>query len=172
MRALTTPRRPAAPGASPAAVRERPRTATALGVVTIVEGLGGIAGGTAFLIDTTGGVYTGDPSFIAILENTPIETFLLPGLFILTIVGLVPLASGWGILRPRRLPGLRWLEDRTGHHWPWAVTIAVGVALLALMVVEVVVMGEVVGLHVVYSVWGTLLVAGPLLPSVRRWLAR
>lgn len=171
MRALTTPRRPA-PAASPTTARERPRTATALGIVTIVEGLGGIAGGTAFLIDTTGGVYTDDPSFIAILENTPIETFLLPGLFLLTIVGLVPLASGWGILRPRRLPGLRWLEDRTGHHWPWAVTIAVGVALLALMVVEVVVMGEVVGLHVVYSVWGTLLVAGPLLPSVRRWLAR
>lgn len=170
MDTLTTARRSTAATADPVA-RNRPRTATALGVATIIEGLTGIAGGAAFLMDTTGAVYTDDPSFIAVLEDTPIETFLLPGLFLLTVIGLVPLVSGWGVLGRHGVSGLRWLQDLTGHHWSWAVTITVGSALLAWMVVEIVVMGEIVALHIVYAVWGAVLVAGPLLPSVRRWLA-
>lgn len=151
---------------------QRPRAATALGLAAITEGLSAIAGGTAFLLDTSGGIYTDDPAFIAILDDLPIDTFLLPGLFLVTVVGLVPLIAGWGILRPRTLPLLGWVEDRTRHHWSWATTIAVGVALLAWMVVEIVVMREVAALHVIYGIWGALLVAGPLLPSVQRWLAR
>jgi hypothetical protein len=162
---------PPVPAVSRGVAPRRSRTATALGLITMFEGVTAIGGGIAFLVDTTGGVYTDDPAFLAILEGTPIDTFLLPGLFLLTVVGLVPLASGLGILRPRSLPRLRWLEDRTGYHWPWAVTIGVGLALLAWMAVELVVMEEADLLHVVYGVWGVLLVVGPLLPSVRRWLA-
>lgn len=121
--------------------RSRARSVTtALGLVAITEGLSAIAGGTAFLLDTSGGIYTDDPAFIALLDDLPIDTFLLPGLFLVTVVGVVPLVSGWGILRPRSLPLLGWVEDRTRHHW--------------------------------YGIWGALLVAGPLLPSVQRWLAR
>lgn len=144
---------------------------TALWPLLVVMGflaLGGFVGGVSFVVDRTGAGLGAKPSW---LEPTPVNDFLLPGLFILGVYGLasVILMAGltWG---PSPGP-LRRIDARIGFHWSWAGTIAVGAVLIAWILYELAIISDRIVLQPILMVVGALMVAIPLLPSMRRQYA-
>jgi len=127
--------------------------------------IGGFVGGVAFVTDPTGASLGAQ---LAWLDRTPVSDFLLPGLFLLVVYGLVPLLLMCGLVW-RFSPGfLRRVNGRIGYQWSWAGTIAVGSVLMIWIVYEFTVLPERMVLQPILLAVGALMVAIPLLPSMRR----
>jgi hypothetical protein len=127
--------------------------------------IGAFVGGISFVVDPTG---AGLGVKLAWLEQTPVRDYLLPGLFLLTVYALGSLLLMAG-LAWRRSPGpLAALDRRLGFHWSWAGTIALGAVLIGWILYEFTVLPQVIALQPILIGVGVLMVAIPLLPSMRR----
>jgi hypothetical protein len=127
--------------------------------------IGGFVGGISFLVDRTGAELGAK---LAWLEETPVDDFLLPGLFLLVVyaIGGVLLMAG---LTWRLSPGpLGRLDAWFGHHWSWVGTILVGATLIAWILYEFTILPELMVLQPILIGVGALMVAIPLVPSMWR----
>jgi hypothetical protein len=148
------------------APEDRPRALWPLLAMMGILSIGGFIGGISFVADPTG---DGIGAHVSWLDQTPVSDFLLPGLFLLVVYGLVPLLLMCGLVW-RFSPGfLRRLNGRIGHQWSWAGTIAVGSVLMSWIVYEFTVLPERMVLQPILLAVGALMVAIPLLPSIRRY---
>jgi hypothetical protein len=131
-----------------------------IGVLSIA----GLAGGWSLIRDPTGGSIQAD---LAWLQGTPVEDFLLPGLFLFFVYGVfgvIVIAGLW----TRRSPGpLRSIDHRTGHHWSWWGAIAIGTILVAWIVYELFVIPDVIWLQPALAGMGLAIIVCAMLPSVR-----
>jgi hypothetical protein len=128
----------------------------------------GFVGGWSFIGDPTGAGLQAKPTW---LERTPVEDFLLPGLFLFGAYGIGGAIVIAGLLG-RGSPGpLARLDRWIGWHWSWAGAIAYGVVLVLWIAYELLVMPERIWIQPVLIVVGVLIATIPLLPSMRRWYA-
>jgi len=95
---------------------------------------------------------------------------VLPGLVLALGFGVGGLASAIGMLRRRG--HLRLVEVRTGHHWSWSLTIALGVGLLFWIFLEVLYLPERSFLEALYALVGVTLIALASTGSVGTYLKR
>jgi hypothetical protein len=93
-------------------------------VAVLFQGLSGVGGGVALLADPTGGLI-GMP--VSMLARSPFDDFLLPGLILLLVLGVVPLCVSWGLWRRRP--------------WAWRGSVFVGAALVIWIAVQVAMVG-------------------------------
>ena len=151
-----------------ALARHRPAALWPLLVLMGILSLGGFVGGVSFIADPTG---AGLGAKLSWLEETPVTDFLLPGLFLLGVyaVGTLILMAG---LTWRFSPGrIARLDGWLGHHWSWAGTMLVGAILIAWILYEFTIFSETIALQPILIGVGTLMIAIPLLPSMRRYYA-
>lgn len=122
----------------------------------LLQGLSGVAGGFALVADPSGGALGLPRSW---LDGSPFEDYLMPGLILLFILGLIPLIVAWVVWKARR--------------GSWLAALAVGVALLGWLAVQVLVIGYQADppLQAIYGALGLGIVVLSLLPSVRRLTA-
>jgi hypothetical protein len=126
----------------------------------------GLFGGWSFITDTTG---AGLQAKLSWLERTPVNDFLLPGLFLLGVYGIGGMILIAGLVW-RLSPGpLRRLDARTGRHWSWYGAIAFGLVLVLWIAYELVVMPETIWIQPALMAVGFAIAGIPLLPSMRRW---
>jgi len=132
---------------------ERPPGVVALIVAIAAQGLSGVAGGLGLVMDPTGSALQ-IPS--AWLEGSPFDSYFVPGLVLLTVLGLAPLVDVVGLWR--------------GARWGWHGAVVVGGALIVWLVVEILVIGyqPEPPLQAIYGVLGAVIVGLALLPSVRQ----
>jgi magnesium-transporting ATPase (P-type) len=148
------------------ASKRRPLALWPLLILMGLLSLGGFVGGVAFLMDRSGAELGAKLSW---LDRTPVDDFFLPGLFLLGVYGVGTLALMTGLIW-RFSPGwLRSLDRRLGHHWSWAGTIAIGAVLIAWIVYEFTLFSDRMVLQPILLVVGAVMVAIPLLPSMRRY---
>ena len=102
----------------------RPGAVNALMAALIFQGLSAVGGGW-LLVSNPSGSSLGFP--LEDLSRTPFDTFLVPGLVLVFVLGLLPLAVARGL----------WL----GRRWSWYGSLFVGVALAVWIVVEVMILG-------------------------------
>jgi hypothetical protein len=147
------------------APEDRPHALWPLLAMMGILSIGGFIGGISFVADPTGDAIGARLSW---LDQTPVSNFLLPGLFLLVVYGLVPWLLMCGLVW-RFSPGfLRRVNGRIGYQWSWAGTIAVGSVLMIWIVYEFTVLPERMVLQPILLAVGALMVAIPLLPSMRR----
>jgi len=121
----------------------------------LFQGISGLYGGITLVIDPTGDLLQMP---IPILDGTPFHSFLIPGLILLTILGIFPLIVLYGFWK-RRL-------------WSWTAALAVSVALIIWIGVQI----WMVGYHLepplqfIYGLLGLILLGLVMSPSVRRAL--
>lgn len=124
---------------------------------------GGLYGGIAMLLDPSGVLLGMD----VILPLLPVPDFVLPGLFLLFVMGLVPLILAFGLFaRPNWLWAdalARW----SSHHWAWTGTLALGIVLLTWLLTQAILIGFSTGIQYVMVVNGLALLGFSLWPSVR-----
>jgi hypothetical protein len=105
---------------------KRPFTLWILVIVLISLSLGGFSGGIPMLLDPVSGGYL---DFEELLPLLPVSNFILPGLFLIVYMGLIPLLLSYGLIAR---PGwFDFLFKWSGHHWSWTGTVifSIGVGL-------------------------------------------
>ena len=136
----------------PAADRpRRPITVWALLVLLALQGLGGLAGGLSLTIAPDGSIMHMSTS---LLDGSPFHDFLIPGLILMLVLGVLPLAAAVGL----------WLRRR----WAWYAAFVVGCGLMIWILVEITIIPYDV-LQPIFGVIGALIFVVTLLRPVRRY---
>jgi len=146
---------------------QRPITLWPLLFALVFLATGGLYGGISMLTDPTGGSL----GLTEVLPNLPVPDYIMPGLFLLIVMGLLPLLLTYGLLaRPNRT----WAEtlSRWGHHWAWLGTLALGAVLAVWLIVQGLLIGFRWPIQYVTAVDGFLIVMLALAPGVRRFYAK
>jgi hypothetical protein len=71
-----------------------------------------------------------------LLPLLPVPDFVLPGLFLLLVMGLAPLILAFGLLARPNWPWADALARWSGHYWAWTGTLALGIVLLNWLAVQ------------------------------------
>lgn len=150
-------------------VKARPGRPNALSILAVLIGvlsIAGFVGGASLMVDPTGASLKAD---LAWLEGTPVNDFLLPGLFLFLVYGVFGLVLIAGLWTRWSFGPLKRLDRRTGHHWSWWGTIAVGTTLVGWIVYELFVVTDVIWLQPALAAMGLVIVGIAMLPSIREY---
>jgi hypothetical protein len=166
---MTTIHRPIR-SAPPAPVRleRRPLAAAALAATLFVEALTAIPSGILMIARPDGSAFGATPQALA---GTPFDSWLVPGVLLFSCLGLLPLAAAVLVWRGRSHRWAAPVERLTGYRLGWAVAGASAVAIMVWIVTQVLMLGAVAALHVIYFTWGGAIGLLTITPSVREWLA-
>ena len=108
-------------------------------------------GGIPMLIDPSG-ASIGLPG--ELLDDVPIDTFILPGLFLIVVMGIAPFVISFGMWKRKR--------------WAWRGTLAQGIVLVLWICFQIILWGEPIAIQYIYLVWGILLLVLGWLPGTRK----
>jgi len=126
--------------------------------------LGGLYGGIAMLADPTGDLL----QLTELLLLLPVRDFTLPGLFLFSVMGLLPLLLVYGLLMR---PKWAWADklSRSGrHHWAWTGALALGITLIAWLAAQGLLIGFKWPIQYITGVDGLLIILFALVPRVRQ----
>jgi len=128
--------------------------------------LGALGGGGALSISPSGRLL-GMP--LALLAHSPFRSFLVPGLILFTVLGVVPCLLVVALLKKPASPLAERLNFCPDMHWAWTGSLYVAFALIGWLQIEMMMLNAVSWLHTFYMFLaiGTLFVA--LLPATRAW---
>ena len=144
---------------------KRPLTLWPLLFCLLFLSTGGLYGGIAMLTDPTGDSL----QLTEVLPLLPVSDYILPGLFLLLVMGLTPLGLAYALLTRPPWSWARRVSHWSGHHWGWTGTLALGLTLALWLVVQGLLIGFRWPIQYVTAVNGLLIVALALAPRVRRF---
>jgi len=123
----------------------------------LFQGISGLFGGLALVIDPTGDLLQMPLSMLA---GSPFDNFLIPGIILLTILGIFPMVVFYGLWK--RLD------------WSWMGALMVSAALIIWIGVEIWMVGyhPEPPLQLIYGLLGLFLLVLVMMPSVRLALER
>jgi hypothetical protein len=138
-------------------------------LLQILLALGALAGGAALMAGPDGSIL-GMP--LTMLEHSPFSNYLIPGAILFTVLGIYPLVVAYCLWRR---PTWRWpdaLNPAKDRHWAWTASLSVGIILVIWITVQVLLIRSITFLHVLYFIWGWVLILLTLNGGVRRHYAR
>jgi hypothetical protein len=127
--------------------------------------LSAIVGGILLILSPQG---SGIEMPIKLLDNSPFKNFLIPGIILLVIFGLIPIYIIYALKKKpenRFMQKLNLLHD---HHFAWTFAVYTGFGQIIWINVQTLIMNSVVIIHTFYSSLGILIVCIALLPEIRR----
>ena len=147
----------------------RPSTVPLLIWLQVLLALGALAGGAVFIAAPDGHLMQMP---LSNLKDSPFKDFLIPGILLFTFVGLFPLAVAYALWKR---PNWKWpdaVNPFRDTHWSWAGSLAAGAIIIIWITVQVLLIRAVAFLHVLYWIWGVVLLVLTLLPGVRRYYSQ
>jgi len=102
---------------------------------------------------------------IILLNQSPFDNFLIPGLFLFFILGLVPLLILYGLITKKELKFFQKINIHKNYHWSWAFSYYFGLILVMWINMQLFFKIEFGLLHLVYSMLGILIVLVSHLPA-------
>ncbi len=146
---------------------KRPFTLWLLVFVLLFLALNGFGGGIVMLMDPTGNLL----GVADTLPLLPVPNFILPGIFLVAVMGLVPLLLSYALIARPTWSWVAPLFQWSKHYWAWTATLA----LVAILAIWLVVEGALIGMFAITyatAVVGLLLLLFALLPGVRNFYAK
>ena len=128
--------------------------------------LGGLYGGLAMLTDPTGNSL----QVADVLPLLPVPNYILPGIFLLVVMGLFPLLLSYALIARPNWPWVNSLFQWSKHYWAWTATII----FVAIIAIWLAVEGLLIGffpITVITAVVGLLILLFTLVPGVRKFYA-
>jgi len=131
---------------------KRPISFYALLILLFFQSASGLFGGCALILDPTGN-FLQLPT--TLLEGTPFQDFLIPGIILFTFLGVLPLIVFFGSWQ--RKP------------WAWLGAVLISIALIIWIGVQIAMIGYASEppLQLIYGLMGILLLTLTQLPRVR-----
>lgn len=143
---------------------KRPVSVWLLSAVLAILSLGGLSGAWMFLAHPDGRGIGMEET----LAKLPVGSFILPGVFLLLVMCLLPALLIVGLLVR---PDWRWLgpvSRATGMHWSWVGTVALGIVIVVWLGVEALYIGFSAAAQYFTAVLGVGIFVFVLLSSTRR----
>ncbi len=121
-------------------------------ILILFQGLSGLYGGGALVLDPTGRMLEMP---LSLLEGSPFDSYLIPGIILLLVLGVFPLIVLYGLIQ--------------GKAWAWTGAVLVGAALIIWIGVEIAMIGyhSEPPLQLIYGSVGVGLLVITQLPSVQ-----
>ncbi|KUO61532.1 hypothetical protein APF79_01700 [bacterium BRH_c32] len=129
---------------------------------------GGLYGGIAMLLEPSGNLL----QMTEVLQLLPVSNYLLPGLFLLFVMGVLPLFLIYGLFAR---PNWAWLESffhKIEYHWAWSGTVILGVVLAIWLIVQGVLIGFKWAIQYVTAINGLFILLLVFLSPVRRYYSK
>ena len=111
-------------------------------------------GGLSFVISPSGELLQIP---LSLLNNTPFDNYLIPGIILLICIGLYPTIVSFGLF------------NRKENHWSWTGSVYIGIMLIIWMDVQVMLIGYNAIIQFIYAILGVLTVICALIPSVKNF---
>lgn len=134
--------------------------------VLLFLALNGLGGGIVMLIDPTGNML----GVADVLPLLPVPNFILPGLFLVVVMGIVPVLLSYALIARPKWPLVDALFQWGQHYWAWTATLG----LVAILAIWLLVEGLLIGMFpITYAtaVVGLLLLLIAMSPGVRKFYA-
>ncbi len=130
-------------------------------------GMGGLYGGFAMLADPSGSLL----GLTDVLPLLPVPDYILPGLFLFFVMGLVPLLLVYGLfVRPH----WSWIQPFfcwSGYYWAWTGTLGLGMTLGVWLLVQGLLIGFSSGIQHVTAATGFFIILLALTPEIKNFYA-
>ena len=128
-------------------------------------GLSAIGGGGALIISPSGKLLGGLP--LSILERSPFNDFLVPGIILFVVLGIIPSLLAVALLKKSSSVLAERFNFFKDMHWAWTFSIYVAFALIIWIQVETIYIQGVGWLQTFYMLYAIPLILVALLPQVR-----
>ena len=130
----------------------------------VLLGLGAVYGGGTMIISPSGELL-GMP--ISMLDYAPFNNFLIPGIILFTILGVIPLGVSWALIKKPEFKFAELFNFFKDMYWAWSYTIYIAFALIIWIQIEATFLHEVHWSHTLYIFWALIIIFLALLPQVR-----
>ena len=134
-------------------------------LLLFLQAISVIPSGLSLIIDSSG-MGIGLPPDV--LENTPFNNFLIPGLFLFVVLGLLPLITLYGLLSRKKFNWAQKINwDRQFH---WSCTFAFYIGLLLILWINMQLYFGIIfnKLHFSYTILGVLIIILSQFPATKR----
>ena len=132
----------------------------------LFQAISGIAGGIGLTFSPSG-ESIGLP--ISMIDNTPFNSFLIPGLFLLAILGIFPLILGYAMIKEPKWKLPNKLNVYDNYNYLWAYTLYLGLILVSWIIIQVYMVGGENILQLIYGLLGAFIVLVSLSPHVMEY---
>lgn len=126
--------------------------------------IGALFGGGALIISPGGELLRMPKSN---LGSSPFRDFLIPGIILFTILGLIPCILIYALIKKPKCKICEGLNLFYDMYWAWSFCIYISFAVIIWILVEVYFLQSVAWVHILYMIFGLLLILITLLPQVR-----
>lgn len=144
----------------------RPTACTLLFLLQLLLGIGALFGGGSLIIDPSGALIQLP---LSLLEHTPFDSFLVPGIILFMVLGILPIIIAFGLMTQKQWNALNRFKLFRDRYWSWNFSLYTGFVLIGWITVQMYLVHGVALLHVIYIFWGMLIQAVTLLPEVQSW---
>lgn len=127
-------------------------------------GLGAIVGGGVLIISPTGELFDMP---LTELKNSPFNSFLIPGIILFIVLGLIPLSLIIALLKKPESKIAEQINLFKDMHWSWTFSIYVAFTLIGWIQIQMVLLQSVHWLHTFYMFYAIGIIVIALLPRIR-----
>lgn len=147
----------------------RPPAVYILWFLVLFQAASGLFGGGALLASPTGSLLQMP---LSMLDGTPFSNYLVPGLILLLVLGVLPSILVYALLaRPVWLRA-DILNIYRGVHWAWTYALYTGIMLVIWIDVQIFLIGYGHFIQTLYGLIGIAIVIATLVPSVKEYYTK
>lgn len=133
-------------------------------VLHIFLGIGALFGGGTLILSPDGSILQMP---LKMLQNSPFNNFLIPGLILFVGLGVVPIITAIFLISEKPLQVANKLSIYRATHWSWNSSLYIGFILIIWITIEMYMIQGVAFIHVFYIFLGLSIQLITLLPSVK-----
>lgn len=127
--------------------------------------IGAIGGGIVLIISPTGELI-GIPQ--SELKKSPFDNYLVPGIILFSVLGLVPLLLIFALLTKPKSRLMEQLNIFKDMHWSWTFSVYIAFILIGWIQIQMVILQSVHWLHTFYMFYAVGIIIIALLPKLRK----
>jgi hypothetical protein len=127
-------------------------------------GIGAVGGGGVLIVSPSGGLI-GMP--LSMLNKSPFNTFLVPGIILFAVLGVVPLVLARALVKKPKFKFAESINLFPDMHWSWTFSIYTAFALVIWIQVQMTFLHAVHPLHSFYMLLALFIIFAALFPNTR-----
>jgi len=124
--------------------------------------ISGLLGGFSLITSPDGSKLAMPTTYLA---NTPFQDYLIPGIILFLLMGILPLITVYGIVSHKKSTVFDFLNIYKDKHWSYAYSLYVGIILIFWIDFQIAFMGYLIPIQIVCAILGVLIVIAALLPG-------
>ena len=133
-------------------------------ILLALLGIGALFGGAVLIVSPSGNLF-GMP--LSMLDKSPFTNFLIPGLTLFVVLGLIPCLLVFALLKKPQSVLAERINFFPDMYWAWTGSVYVAFALIIWLQAKMMFLQAVGWLHTVYMLLAVALLFVALLPDVR-----